>query len=208
MKPGFYPVSRLQPAIAAFFKELGIPQSEWQDGSLDLHHTPARIAKALKNELLSSYKLGAYEKLVRGFTCFPAKRNTAMVLEANIEFSSQCAHHLLPFIGIAHVAYIPDRKIIGASKLARVVEHYAKMLQIQERMTQQVSNFIFEKAQPKVVITMIEANHLCMAVRGVKQANTKMVTTAIVPEVEGDDGSNWRGVISEFYNQVAMVRRP
>ena len=102
--------------------------------------------------------------------------NNEMVLEKDITFYSMCEHHMLPFYGKVHVAYIPDGKVAGLSKLARTVEVYAKRLQLQEQMTAQIADALMEHLCPKGVIVMVEAEHLCMTMRGVKKPGTTTVS--------------------------------
>ena len=185
-----------------------VPVDDWADKSLDLEDTPRRIAKMMKEELLAGYKPGALDALKAHFTCFPSDGRDAMVLETGIEFTSLCGHHGLPFTGTAHVAYIPGPFLIGASKIPRVLEHYSKMLQIQERLTRQVADFLFEHAEAMTVIVLLEAQHACMACRGVKQPSVKMVTTAIRPQPSaGKDLGDLRGVLDEFYAQIQFMRK-
>lgn len=193
--------------IDEFFRELEIPPEEWSDPGLDLANTPRRISKMLKEELLSSYKPGALEALKAKFTRFASDGQDAMVFEGPISFHSTCAHHLLPFSGEAYVAYIPDRCLIGASKIPRVVEHFARMLQLQERLARQTADFIWNEASPRLVIVLLSAAHLCMRCRGVKQQNTKMVTTAIRPQPSFPDDNELRPVLDEFYAQLAFVSK-
>lgn len=201
------PTPRLEPAMLEFFKELGIPASEWSDPGLDLANTPRRIAKMLRDEVLVSYKPGTLSHLRSSFTCFPSDGQNGMVLEGPIDFHSTCAHHLLPFSGEAFVAYIPGPKLVGASKLPRVVEHFARMLQLQERLGRQVADFIYETAQARVVIVLMHAAHLCMRCRGVKQQNTKMLTCTIRPQPGDVHDELIRPVLDEFYRQVAILKQ-
>jgi GTP cyclohydrolase I len=190
----------LERAMTDFFKELRIPKDEWTDPGLDVAKTPGRISKMLRDELLSSYKPGAYEALCRRFTCFPSDGRDAMVVLGPIDFTSLCGHHLLP--GQAFVGYVPGQCVIGASKVPRVVEHYSHMLQIQERMARQVSEFIYTKAEAKLVISLFRAKHECIGCRGVRQRNTLMTTTAIEP-LDGLEEN--RGILNEFYSQVLLM---
>lgn len=109
-----------------------------------------------------------------------------MVLVKNIEFYSLCEHHLLPFFGQAHVAYIPNGKIIGLSKIARLVNMFARRLQVQERLTQQIGEALEEAIEPKGVAVIIEAQHMCMMVRGVQKQNSVMVTSHVSGEFHED----------------------
>jgi GTP cyclohydrolase I len=183
-----------------------IPQSEWDDPALDLHNSSRRVS-AMYCELLAGYRPGALQKLIDNFTTFSSDGQDSMVLETGVAWSSLCSHHRLPFTGVAHVAYIPGARLIGASKIPRVVQHFSLMLQIQERMGRQIADFIFEHAEAKMVIVMLEAIHACMAVRGPKQPNVKMVTTCIRPAPGGEDDTLLRGVLSEFYNQINICMR-
>ena len=104
--------------------------------------------------------------------------NSEMVLEKDIVFYSTCEHHLMPFYGKAHVAYIPDGKVVGLSKLARTVEVFARRPQIQEQMNAQIADAIMENLNPKGVMVMVEAEHMCMTMRGIKKPGSKTVTVA------------------------------
>jgi GTP cyclohydrolase I len=103
-----------------------------------------------------------------------------MVIVKDIEFFSQCEHHLLPFFGKAHLAYLPDRRIIGLSKLARLVEIYARRLQVQERLTTQIAHTLMEEIEPLGVAVVLEAEHLCMRMRGVEKQNSYVTTSAML----------------------------
>jgi GTP cyclohydrolase I len=194
----------LVDALSGMFRELGVPQQEWEDRGLDIHNTPARVAKMLREELLASYKPGAYEDLCRRFTCFASDGMDSLVVEGPIDFHSMCAHHMLTFSGEAYVGYLPGPLLVGASKLVRAVDYYARMLQIQERMGRQIADFVMTQAQAKASIVLLKANHLCMRCRGVKQSRTSMLTTAIRPEPAqfGLDS----GLIQEFYQAVELLR--
>jgi len=130
-----------------------------------------------------------YEELTAGYHVDPARLiNDAifrveydeMVIVRNIDFYSLCEHHMLPFLGQAHVAYIPDGTVIGLSKIPRIVEMYARRLQVQERMTQQIAEFLQETLHPKGVAVVCEGVHMCAAMRGVKKANARMTTSAML----------------------------
>ena len=112
--------------------------------------------------------------------------NSDIVLEKDITFHSMCEHHLLPFFGKAHIAYIPNGKVAGLSKLARTVEAYARRPQIQERMTTQIANAIEEHLQPKGVMVIIEAEHMCMSMRGVKKPGTTTMSYFCTGEFKED----------------------
>lgn len=140
-----------------------------------LRDTPARVAKAYR-ELFSGYDLAAEDVLGRTFEEVAGYDD--MVLVKDIPFFSHCEHHMVPIIGKAHVAYMPNGKVLGLSKIARVVEIYARRLQTQETMTAQIARSIDDTLRPRGVAVLIEAEHMCMAMRGVqKQGSTTLTTT-------------------------------
>lgn len=141
-----------------------------------LERTPHRVAKAFA-ELTSGYHVNA-DALVND-AVFDVSYDE-MVLVKDIDFYSLCEHHMLPFYGRAHVAYIPNGKVIGLSKIPRVVEMFARRLQVQERMTQQIAEFLQETLHPQGVAVVVEGQHMCAAMRGVKKANTRMTTSAML----------------------------
>lgn len=140
-----------------------------------LRGTPERIAR-LYGELLAGYTTDPVA-LVNG-ALFQAEYDE-MIVVRDIEFSSLCEHHLLPFLGHAHVAYVPRDKIIGLSKIPRIVDMFARRLQVQERLTRQVADFVAEVVQPQGVAVVIEALHLCASIRGVKKSQARMVTSVM-----------------------------
>ena len=103
-----------------------------------------------------------------------------MVIVKDIDFSSMCEHHLLPFVGKCHVAYLPNRKIVGLSKIPRLVEMFSRRLQVQERLTTQIANTLNDALQPRGVAVVVEATHLCMLMRGVEKQNSKAITSAML----------------------------
>jgi len=137
--------------------------------------TPQRVAEMFA-ELTSGYHISP-EEVVNG-AIFTVKYDE-MVLVKDIEFYSLCEHHILPFFGKAHVGYIPDGKVIGFSKIPRIVDLFAHRLQLQERMTEQIADFLMEVLQPQGVGVVIEGFHLCMAMRGVRKQEARMVTSAM-----------------------------
>ncbi|MFZ1995325.1 MAG: GTP cyclohydrolase I FolE [Solirubrobacteraceae bacterium] len=146
--------------------------------SAGLRETPRRVAAAYA-ELLTPEPFN--------LTTFPNDEGyDELVLVRDIPFQSLCMHHLLPFHGVAHVAYLPAERIIGLSKLARVVEHYSRDLQVQERLTKQVAACISDELQPKGVGVVLEAEHLCMSMRGVQKAGARTVTSALHGLVRDD----------------------
>jgi len=139
-------------------------------GEEELRNTPDRIKRFMKEwENNDEFK----------FTTFENPGYDQIVILKNIDFASVCSHHLLPFLGKAHIGYIPGKKICGISKLARVVDKFASRPQIQERLTQQIADFIVEQLKPIGVIVVMEAQHQCMSIRGIKKANAVMVTSAL-----------------------------
>jgi GTP cyclohydrolase I len=153
-----------------------------------LRETPMRVARMYEELLAGNDDDG--EKLKAAV--FDADGYDQMVVLTDIEFASLCEHHLLPFVGRAHVAYLPDKRVLGISKLARVVDLFARRLQIQERMTQQIAGFLQEALSPRGVGVVVEGRHACMGVRGVKKPQASMVTSALTgqfrerPEVRGE----------------------
>lgn len=138
-----------------------------------LKDTPERVAR-MYEELTCGYSESAQEHLSKTFT----ESGSGLVVERDINFSSTCEHHLMPFFGKVHIGYVPDGKVVGLSKLARVVEVYAKRLQLQERLNAQIADAIFKTLSPKSVIVAIEAEHTCMTARGVKKFGSKTFTVA------------------------------
>ncbi len=143
-----------------------------------LHRTPERVAKAYR-ELLTPHDVSP--------TTFPNDEGyDELVVVRSIPFHSLCEHHLLPFVGQAHVAYLPKDRIVGLSKLARVVEHVSRSLQVQERMTQQIANWLETQLAPRGVGVVLEAEHMCMRLRGVKAPGTMTVTSALRGALRND----------------------
>jgi len=137
--------------------------------------TPARVAKALRF-MTKGYNEDPIAILRSALFTVD---NEEIVLVRDIDFSSMCEHHMLPFMGRAHIAYLPRGKVVGLSKLARVVETFARRLQVQERLTTQVADALQEALQPNGVAVVMEATHLCMVVRGVQKSNAVTVTSAM-----------------------------
>ena len=144
-------------------------------GREGLKKTPHRVYKAFMH-MTEGYRMDP--KKVLGEALFESS-NDEMVLVRDIEFYSMCEHHLLPIIGRAHVAYIPDGKVVGLSKIPRMVNIFARRLQIQEQMTEQIADAILETIRPKGVAVVLEARHMCMEMRGVEKINSTTVTSAL-----------------------------
>jgi GTP cyclohydrolase I len=145
--------------------------------------TPKRVVKAFK-EYFKGYKENPDQYLSKTFT--EVEGYDDMVIEKNISIHSHCEHHMAPIIGVAHVAYIPSSKVVGLSKLARVVEVFAKRLQTQERLTMQIAKTIMEVLQPRGVAVTIDAAHQCMTTRGVKKEKTTTVTNYFLGAFKDD----------------------
>jgi len=155
--------------------------------------TPSRVAKAW-NFLTEGYNEDPKEILNQAlFT----SSNDEMVVVRDIEFYSTCEHHMLPIIGRAHVAYIPDGKVVGLSKIPRIVNVFARRLQIQEQMTEQIADAISESINPKGVAVVLHARHMCMEMRGVEKINSTTVSSALRGLFKSDQRTR-----SEFYNII------
>jgi GTP cyclohydrolase I len=145
-----------------------------REGLLD---TPARVARAYE-DWFSGYKEDPVSFLKRTFE--EVEGYDEMIVLRNIEFESHCEHHMAPIIGVAHVGYLPNNKVVGISKLARVVDAFARRFQVQEKMTAQIANCIQDVLNPKGVGVVIEASHQCMTTRGVHKSNVTMVTSQML----------------------------
>jgi len=159
---------KAEEAIKIIIKWLG--ENPEREGLLS---TPKRVIKAYK-EYFQGYKQDPKKYLSKTFTEVDGYDD--MVIEKNISLQSHCEHHMAPIIGVAHVAYIPSNKVVGLSKLARVVEVFSKRLQTQERLTMQIAKTIMDILQPRGVAVTIDAAHHCMTNRGIKKENTTTVT--------------------------------
>jgi len=151
-----------------------------REGLLD---TPKRVVKAFE-EFFSGYAIDPTEYLERTFE--ETNGYDEMIVLRDISFISHCEHHILPVVGKAHVAYLPESRVVGISKLARVVEAFAKRLQIQERMTAQIANAIQDALQPRGIAVVIEAEHQCMTSRGVMKPGVSMVTSRMLGAFRDD----------------------
>ena len=148
-----------------------------------LKSTPRRVIKAYK-EYFQGYKQDPAEYLTKTFT--EVEGYDDMVIEKNISIRSHCEHHIAPIIGVAHVAYIPSKKVVGLSKLARVVEAFSKRLQTQERLTMQIAKTIMDVLQPRGVAVTIDASHQCMTNRGIKKEKTTTITNYFLGAFKDD----------------------
>ena len=161
----------IEKLVEQLLKELG--EDPHREG---LQRTPERVAKAMEY-LTSGYRKNVDEILNDALF---VEEYDEMVVVKDIDLASLCEHHLLPFIGKAHIAYMPHRKIVGLSKIPRLVEMFSRRLQVQERLTTQIATTLNEALQPRGVAVVIEAVHLCMLMRGVEKQNSKAVTSAML----------------------------
>jgi GTP cyclohydrolase I len=179
---------QVQAAVRLILESVG--EDPQRDG---LKRTPERVARM-------------YEELLQGYHTDPvALINSAlfeveydeMVVVKQIEYYSLCEHHLLPFYGHAHVAYIPRNKVLGLSKIPRVVDMFARRLQVQERMTRQIAEFLHEVLHPRGVAVVVEGAHLCAMMRGVQKANARMVTSSLMGLFKSDARTR-----AEFFEHI------
>ena len=159
---------KIEQAVRLFLE--GIGEDVTREG---LQDTPDRIARMCE-ELYGGMEDDASVHLSKTFSV----DSSEMVIEKDITFYSTCEHHILPFYGKAHIAYIPDGKVVGLSKLARTVEVFARRLQLQEQLTGQIADALMEYMQPKGALVMVEAEHMCMTMRGIKKPGSRTVTMA------------------------------
>ena len=164
--------SRIADSIRSMLDAIGSEDIDKQG----IERTPIRVAE-MYDELLSGYSVDT-EALLNG-ALFDVEYDE-MVVVKSIEFYSLCEHHLLPFYGNAHVGYLPSSKVVGLSKIPRIVEMFARRLQVQERMTQQIAQFLDELIAPRGVGVVVEAAHMCTMMRGVRKQNSNMVTSALL----------------------------
>jgi GTP cyclohydrolase I len=171
-----------QPSMEAAVREIlvNIGEDPEREG---LQKTPNRVARMFE-ELTEGYHTDV-EKLING-AVFTAEDYDEMVVVKDIDFHSMCEHHMLPFYGKAHVAYIPKGKVIGLSKIPRIVEMFARRLQIQEQLTSQIAEFLMERLDAEGVAVVIEGAHMCAVMRGVKNHSTNMTTTRMLGKFKHD----------------------
>jgi len=160
---------KMERAVRLFLEGLGRG-----DVGDDVERTPARVARAWTEDLARGYAVEPEDEL----TWTPAPAGTGPVVVRRISVASVCVHHLLPFFGFAHVAYLPDRRLAGLSKLGRVVDAHARRLQTQERLTAAIVATLSEVLQPHGVAVLIEAEHTCMTLRGVRKEQSELTTVA------------------------------
>ena len=170
--------ARAEAAIREFLFAIG--EDPDREGLLE---TPARVARACTEMFAGLYEDPSAHLLKQ----FHEADHEEMVIVRDIPFTSMCEHHLLPFTGRAHVAYIPGDCVVGLSKIPRVVEFYARFPQIQERMTRQIAELIQKELNPRGVAVVLEASHMCMTMRGVKKPGATMVTTQLLGRFKTDE---------------------
>jgi GTP cyclohydrolase I len=162
-----------------------------------LRNTPGRVA-CMFDELLVGYSVDPIALLNNAL--FDVEYDE-MVVVTDIDFYSLCEHHQLPIVGKAHVAYLPDKKVVGLSKIPRVVEAFARRLQIQERMTRQIADLLDELIRPKGVAVVVDAAHMCVMMRGAKKANAQMRTSALIGAFRDNPKTR-----AEFMNHIEQAR--
>lgn len=163
-------IERMAGHVRGLLTELGLDLDD-----PNLKETDRRVAK-MYLEMFAGLDAGAEPKV----TTFPNDEGyETMVMERDIPFYSMCSHHLVPFYGHAHIAYVPNERIVGLSKLPRILEFYAKRPQLQERLTEQVVRFLEEELKPQGAMVVIQARHLCVEMRGVKKAGAMTITSAL-----------------------------
>ena len=183
---------QIEAAIHSLLTSVG--EDPQRDG---LRYTPARVAR-MYAEVLSGYHTDP-AALLNG-ALFEVDYDE-MVVVKSIEYYSLCEHHLLPFYGHAHVAYVPRSKVLGLSKIPRVVDMFARRLQVQERMTRQIADFLENTLHPQGVAVVVEGAHLCAMMRGVKKANARMVTSSLIGCFKSDARTR-----AEFFEHVRGER--
>ena len=164
-------ITKIEPLVRQLLIELG--EDPDREG---LQKTPLRVAKAL-TFLTHGHHVKIGDVINQAIFTQPT---SSMVIVKDIELYSLCEHHMLPFFGRCHIAYIPNGKVFGVSKLARLVDMYARRLQLQERLTEQISQAVMDSIDARGVGVMIEARHLCMMMRGVEKQNSTMVTSSVI----------------------------
>jgi GTP cyclohydrolase IA len=179
---------QIKLAVRSILESVG--EDPERDG---LKNTPLRVAR-MYDEILQGYHADP-DTLING-ALFEVDYDE-MVVVKDIEYYSLCEHHMVPFYGVAHVAYIPRGKVLGLSKIPRVVDMFARRLQVQERMTRQIADFLDEVLHPRGVAVVVEGAHLCSMMRGVRKANARMVTSAVLGGFKTDARTR-----SEFFEHI------
>ena len=185
-------MKKMEEAVTQILK--GIGEDPSRQG---LQRTPHRVAKMYK-EVTVGYDKNPRD-LING-AIFDVAYDE-MVVVANIEFYSLCEHHMLPFYGVAHVGYLPDGRVIGLSKIPRLVDMFARRLQVQENMTRQIADTIQEELNPQGVGVVVEGHHMCMMMRGVQKDRAKMITSTLLGSFKDDEKTR-----SEFLSLIRSQR--
>jgi GTP cyclohydrolase IA len=191
-EPTLVPQGRIEESVTEILYSIG--EDPLREGLLK---TPNRVAR-MYEEITAGYRTDPV-KLING-ALFDVDYDE-MVLVKDIEFYSMCEHHMLPFFGKAHVAYIPNGKVIGLSKIPRIVDMYARRLQVQERMTSEIAQFLQDTLNPKGVAVIVEGQHMCAMMRGVKKSETNMLTRKFLGEFKED-----AGLRTEFITHVSSSK--
>lgn len=173
-----------------FMEELGLDI----DGDEHLKDTPGRVVDSRFDELFRGLQENPREYLQ---TTFKEGVSEDFVIVDNIQIQSMCSHHFLPFRGVAHIGYIPDGEVVGLSKFSRVAKGYARRPQVQERLTSQIADAIYEELEPTAVIVVVEAEHECMSLRGVQEPDSMTRTSALRGDAHTDES-----IKQEFFNLV------
>lgn len=189
---------RIRQHVAGILRELKAVDTEPR--MLDLANTPKRVAKMLVRELCAGYSSDERE-LDRQMRTFPSEGGDSMVVQTDIAFTSMCAHHMLPFSGYGAIGYLPGKKLVGLSKLGRVLDFYAARLQMQERLGNQVASYLYHRLKAQAVFVLLQAEHFCMACRGVKKSGVTTSTTSLYPKPPQ------KLLLDEFYGIVGLSRR-
>jgi GTP cyclohydrolase I len=171
--------SKMEQGIRTFLEGMGVDTERE-----DMARTPERVARAWSGEIVSGYSIDPDEVL----TFSPIEPGSGPVLVRGISFASVCQHHLLPFFGVAHVAYVPHRRLAGLSKIGRVIDAHARRLQTQEELTRAVVATLQHKLEPVGAIALLEAEHTCMTLRGVRKETSRMLTIAAAGIFDSDPG--------------------
>lgn len=184
---------KMEQGIRLFLEGIG----EHFEGD-DIERTPARVANAWADDLIAGYAVDPIQEMTWG----SASGTPGAVFLRDVRFSSICVHHLLPFVGRAHVAYLPDRRLAGLSKIGRVVDALSRRLQIQEHLTHQIVETLDRALEPRGVLALLEAEHTCMSLRGVRKESSRMVTVAATGVLETD--SNARSEVLRVLSSAAV----
>ncbi|HTO55725.1 MAG TPA: GTP cyclohydrolase I FolE [Myxococcota bacterium] len=185
-------MSRLEEIVSELLEEIG--EDPRREGLL---RTPKRVARSFEF-LTQGYRLDP-QKILND-AVFEESYNEMLIVK-DIDFYSLCEHHMLPFFGRAHVAYLPNGRIVGLSKIARLVEMYSRRLQVQERLTNEIAHVIDKVLQPRGVAVILEAQHLCMMMRGVQKQNSYAISSAMLGSFESDPKTR-----AEFVQLVHQAR--